>query len=250
MNAPWPEDALTGGVLRPRLVPGSAPDRDVGATPSAERPPYGCRTIAGIPTHYEVLGVAPDAPTQAIRDSYRARARLHHPDRTTDLPDEVAVSMAEINEAYRVLRDPGRRAVYDRTLVARRDQDAAEPERPSGDADVAAEPGRRSGRPSLLSPDGPARFPWKAMLLVAALGSALVLVSAALADPPDEEVPDGILRTDSCVTIEPNGDAREVACTGEGDIVVELLIPTDASCPVGMAPHRDRLGLGVACIVP
>jgi hypothetical protein len=88
------------------------------------------------------------------------------------------------------------------------------------------------------------------MLVVAAVGSVLVLLSAALADAPEEEVPDGILRTDSCVAIEPNGDAREVACTGEDDIVVELLIPTDARCPVGMEPHRDRLGLGVACIVP
>lgn len=156
--------------------------------------------------------------------------------------------MAAINEAYRVLSDPGRRALYDRTLSgggvgappasAGVDDDEPSPVRPPA----------RAGR--LLSPDGPARFPWKAMLLVAAVGSVLVLVSAALADPPEAEVPDGILRTDSCVTIEPNGDAREVACTGEDDIVVELLIPTDARCPVGMEPHRDRLGLGVACIVP
>ena len=88
------------------------------------------------------------------------------------------------------------------------------------------------------------------MLVVAAVGSALVLVSAALSDAPADEVPDGILRTDSCVAIEPNGDAREIACTGEDDIVVELLIPTGARCPSGMVAHRDRLGLGVACIVP
>ena len=88
------------------------------------------------------------------------------------------------------------------------------------------------------------------MLVFAAIGSALVLVSAAMADQPADEVPDGILRANSCVAIEPNGDAREIACTGEDDIVVELLIPTEAQCPVGMEPHRDRLGLGVACIIP
>jgi hypothetical protein len=88
------------------------------------------------------------------------------------------------------------------------------------------------------------------MLVLGLVGSALVLVSAAMADPPEEEVPDGIIRNDSCVVIEPNGDAREVACTGEDDIVVELLIPLDARCPAGMEPHRDRLGLGIACIVP
>jgi hypothetical protein len=221
--------------------------------PSAERAGCTHRTISDIATHYEVLGVAPDAPTQAIRASYRARARLHHPDRV--MPDrgvgEVghdAIGMVEINEAYRVLSDPGRRALYDRTLVAGSvgtvDEDVVPPEDDSEPARRAA----RSGR--LLSPEGPARFPWKPMLVVAAVGSALVLVSAAFADPPGEEVPDGILRTDSCVTIEPNGDAREVACTGEDDVVVELLIPTDAGCPVGMEAHRDRLGLGVACIVP
>lgn len=154
--------------------------------------------------------------------------------------------MAEINEAYRVLSDPGRRAVYDRSLSVPA-PGAAEADHDEADTDVAP-PHSRPRR--VLAPDGPARFPWKPMLLVAAVGSALVLVSAAIADPPGEEVPDGIIRTDSCVTIEPNGDAREVACTGDGDIVVELFIPTEARCPVGMQGHRDRLGLGVACIVP
>jgi molecular chaperone DnaJ len=198
--------------------------------------------------------VAHDAPTQAIRASYRARARLHHPDRSTEA-DQGAVSMAEINEAYRVLSDPGRRAIYDRTIAAGDHRAASAGAASDADDDIDVddepEPDRRAARPGrVLSPDGPARFPWKPMLVVAAVGSALVLVSAALADAPEDEVPDGILRTDSCVVIEPNGDAREVACTGEDDIVVELLIPTDARCPVGMEPHRDRLGLGIACIVP
>jgi molecular chaperone DnaJ len=193
--------------------------------------------------------VAPDAHTQAIRASYRARARLHHPDRRHEAADPDEATMAEINEAYRVLSDPGRRALYDRTLAGGGDHTPDAAEAAGWDADP--EPSHHPARPGrVLSPDGPARFPWKPMLVVAVVGSVLVLVSAALADPPEEEPPDGILRTDSCVTIEPNGDAREVACTGEDDIVVELLIPTDARCPVGMEPHRDRLGLGIACIVP
>ena len=160
--------------------------------------------------------------------------------------------MAEINEAYRVLSDPGRRAIYDRTLSGPLAGAAdANPDADLDEADVDVEPDLRPSRPGrVLAPDGPARFPWKPMLLVAAVGSALVLVSAALADPPGEEVPDGIIRSNSCVAIEPNGDAREVVCTGDGDIVVQLIIPTDARCPVGMQGHRDRLGLGVACIIP
>lgn len=190
--------------------------------------------------------MSPDAPTHTIRSSYRARAQLHHPDRAVTAAGDAA-SMAEINEAYRVLSDPGRRANYDRTLTARPAEGAeAQPE-----AETDVEPHRPPTRPGrVLAPDGPARFPWKPMLVVAVVGSALVLVSAAMADPPGEEVPDGIIRTDSCVVIEPNGDAREVACTGDDDIVVELFVPTDARCPAGMQGHRDRLGLGVACIIP
>ena len=201
----------------------------------------------GIATHYEVLGVAPDAPGHEIRSSYRASARRHHPDRAA--PGDSAVSMSAINEAYRVLSDPGRRAVYDRDLAGAGATTATDlgDVLDRDDPDTEQFPVRG---PNPLTPEGPARYPWKLMLVLAVIGSVLVLVSAALADSPAEEVPDGIIRTDSCVVIEPNGDAREVACTGEDDIVVELLLPTDARCPVGLEPHRDRLGLGIACIVP
>lgn len=229
--------------------PVDAPASRVARDGSSGRLPYADR----IPTHYEVLGVASDATTPDIRASYRARARVHHPDRTVEGVGDV--SMAQINEAYRVLKDPARRALYDRSLATART--AADPTDVTRDhvhdVDEVGEVDPnlvRGARSNPLSPDGPARFPWRSMLVLAVVGSLLVLVSAALADPPAEEVPDGILRTDSCIVIEPNGDAREVACTGEDDIVVELLLPTDARCPVGMEPHRDRLGLGIACIVP
>ena len=32
------------------------------------------------------------------------------------------------------------------------------------------------------------------------------------------------------------------------DTIVELVIPTDATCPVGLGTFRDRLGLGKVCI--
>jgi molecular chaperone DnaJ len=206
----------------------------------------------GIPTHYDVLGVAPDAPAPVIREAYRALARQHHPDRVAaaEGPSPAAPDhgMARINEAYRVLGDPGRRAVYDRSLAG-----GSVPRAGSDDVDRAETAtiiDEAPGRPTALDPSGPARVPWKLMLVAGLVGSVLVLISAALADSPADEVPDGIIRTDSCVTIEPNGDAREVACTGEDDIVVELLLPTEAECPVGLEAHRDRLGLGIACIRP
>lgn len=152
--------------------------------------------------------------------------------------------MSAINEAYRVLGDPGRRALYDRSLAepgaTNVDPDDGEPVTWSAETDHR----------SPLSPAGPARVPWKLMLVTALVGSAVVLIAATFNDPPAEEVPDGILRVGSCVAIEPNGDAREIACTGTDDLVVELVLPTDASCPFPLLEHRDRLGLGLACVAP
>ena len=63
-------------------------------------------------THYEVLGVAPSAPTSEVRRAYVTLARQHHPDIDGGDADE----MRAINDAWATLRDPERRATYDRTL--------------------------------------------------------------------------------------------------------------------------------------
>ena len=156
--------------------------------------------------------------------------------------------MVAINEAYRVLADPGRRAVYDRSLkppaVAVDDRDdLADLE---GDDD-ALQP-LVVHQPNVLSPAGPARFPWKLVTVMALVGSAIVIVSSLFDDPPSTETPDGILRPGSCVAFESNGDAREVPCDGDGDSVVKVLVPLDATCPGDTVGHRDRLGLGIACV--
>jgi hypothetical protein len=151
--------------------------------------------------------------------------------------------MVAINEAYRVLNDPGRRAVYDRSLQA--------PSAPTNDVDLDADldvPPAPPDKPNPLSPAGPARFPWRLAAAAALIGSAVVLISSFLDDPPSEEPPDGVLQPGSCVAFETNGDVREVACTGEDDVVVEVLVPLDGRCPGGTVGHRDRLGLGVACV--
>lgn len=159
--------------------------------------------------------------------------------------------MAAVNEAYRVLSDPGRRLSYDRSLRAdRRPAGPSTPRRPGDERDDDLVDdligfGRRS---SVVDDDGPARVPWKLMAVTAGIGSAVVLFAAAFNDPPSTEVPDGILRTGSCVVIEANSDVREIACTGADDLVVDLVIPTDATCPGGFGTFRDRLGLGKVCI--
>jgi len=67
------------------------------------------------PAHYQVLKVAPDAPVEVIRAAYRALASRHHPDRLGDDP-AASERMQRVNEAYRVLSDPVRRARYDAML--------------------------------------------------------------------------------------------------------------------------------------
>lgn len=59
---------------------------------------------------YEVLGVAFDASTAEIKAAYRRLAIQRHPDRGGS-----AEAMAELNEAYEVLKDPERRQHYNET---------------------------------------------------------------------------------------------------------------------------------------
>ena len=35
---------------------------------------------------------------------------------------------------------------------------------------------------------------------------------------------------------------------GDDDIVVAVLVPLDGVCPTGTVGHRDRQGLGIACV--
>jgi len=62
--------------------------------------------------HYDVLGVTPTAPTSEVRRAYVSLARRHHPDRDGGDAD----TMRAVNDAWSTLRDPDRRATYDRTL--------------------------------------------------------------------------------------------------------------------------------------
>ncbi len=61
---------------------------------------------------YEVLQVHPKAHPLVIQAAFRALASLFHPDR--DPSGGATRRMAELNEAYALVRTPDRREVYDR----------------------------------------------------------------------------------------------------------------------------------------
>lgn len=69
-------------------------------------------------SHYEILGVAPDASLDAVKRAYDQLSLRLHPDRLRPLPDEARANGAalyvQITEAYRTLRDLSARAAYDR----------------------------------------------------------------------------------------------------------------------------------------
>lgn len=62
---------------------------------------------------YAVLGVATDATDEQIQAAYRRGARTHHPDRNPGDADAPR-RFAELGKAVAWLRDPKRRAFYDR----------------------------------------------------------------------------------------------------------------------------------------
>lgn len=62
--------------------------------------------------YYETLGVPRDATQDAIKGAYRKLARKYHPDVSKDANAEPRFK--ELGEAYAVLKDPEKRAAYDR----------------------------------------------------------------------------------------------------------------------------------------
>ncbi|MGC1879094.1 MAG: molecular chaperone DnaJ [Rhabdochlamydiaceae bacterium] len=64
--------------------------------------------------YYEILGVSKDATLEQIRNAYRQAALRHHPDRVPEAEKKAAEEkFKEISEAYAVLSDSKKRALYD-----------------------------------------------------------------------------------------------------------------------------------------
>lgn len=172
----------------------------------------------------EVLGVSPGASRDEIRERYRARARELHPDRSGAAS---SAAMAELNDAYRTLMAGGK-------------------PKPESSSATSATSHSIPNPPA----DAPARFPWRFVAGIAAVGVVGVLISAAVAGPAVDQQPDGVIQSGSCVSLDESGFAREVACVDPAtDLVVRDLVPSEAVCADGTLGNLDRLGLGRVCLV-
>lgn len=150
--------------------------------------------------------------------------------------------MSAVNEAYRVLSDPARRAVYDRSL------DGAAPRSSAAPSGTASHGWSSTPVPPATMP--PARVPWRFLSFFAIGVAAFVFVASLIFEPSPERAPSGVIGAGSCVEVLANNDVREVRCSGDrsSDLVVEALVPYDERCPGGTAPYRDSMGRGNACV--
>jgi len=136
--------------------------------------------------HYAVLGIPANSASAAIREAYRSSMRTCHPDLNQN--EDAAAHARIVNEAYRVLRDPKTRALYDsnRSRIGRASGDRSPP-----NGSFAALSERRQEIHILAPPVGPARAPWLSFLVfvLLAAGGFLGIVSSGKLDPAPVSAP-------------------------------------------------------------
>ena len=136
--------------------------------------------------------------------------------------------------SWRVLSDPGRRALYDASLRTK----SSAPPRPATPTPARPpEPADRGGR-----------FPKWPFVMIFVFAVIFIVTAGALYRPSPPARPDNLLVAGSCVTIQSNRDAVEVDCGASYDAVVVTVVNFDASCPTDTETYRDRQGRGYACV--
>ena len=210
--------------------------------------------------HYEVLGVNSRARPDEVRKAYLELARELHPDRTLGASaadaERAARRMQEVNDAWRVLRDPDARAAYDRALAIRHGQ---RPSRASDRDHVpprhAAEPGEEPDdldTPFTSSPAEPGdvgvsvvrALPWLAVLLI--LGAIFVFTAFAGGGGDDPDRPQQLVGR--CISSGPATAIVAVPCQGPNDGEVVLVANRASHCPDASSsiPMADRF----LCVKP
>jgi hypothetical protein len=217
---------------------------------------------APVPTHYEVLGVAPDADAESIRRAYVAVAKASHPDRRQD-DDEGRRARAEdriraANAAWHVLRDPGRRAEYDRSLRGASSTRSSSA-RATGPAGAGGGTVRRPPPSGVVVPAAHATL-WRyapiVVILVVLVG---LLVVSAYATSTDTSAPsDTLSRTSppevgACVLVAFLSNARvpvPADCGTQGAFRVYSWVDTPRPCPPATESLPFSDGKTTLCLLP
>ena len=190
----------------------------------------------------------PDATPDEVRRAYHRRARELHPDAVGPSSTRGAFTIQDVNEAWRILRDPNRRRAYDRSLRP------TEPPRPSfaddpgwdPDADLDPTPYRHAvADPHDVGIRVVRHLPW--LVLVAVLGLIFVFTAYAGSGDDDGLTEEGDL-LGRCVRIVSADDLEEVPCSGPNDGEVVLIDFEGSGCPSGTTPHTLRAGGRTLCL--
>jgi DnaJ-domain-containing protein 1 len=76
--------------------------------------------------YYQILGVDPNTSQEKIKEAYRYKAFILHPDRLRDLSKSVRHQAEEdfkkVNQAYEVLKDPQKREKYNSEWLRQKDK--------------------------------------------------------------------------------------------------------------------------------
>ena len=170
-------------------------------------------------TLYDVLGVAPDVSAPELRQAYVSLARSLHPDR----PHGDARRMREVNEAWRVLRDPARRHAYDEQLRA-----AAAPPVPPPSVDPMDIPfDAPLAEPGDVGVAIARALPWVAILVVLAAIFLVTAVANRSSGPTEDDL------VDRCVAFGRASKVSAVPCSQEHDGKVVLVVDHASYCPDG-----------------
>lgn len=186
-------------------------------------------------SHYEVLGVTATASSEDIRRAFRRRAQQVHPDRQVR-PEEAdsmrtggsrgrEEAMQQLNEAWRVLGDPGRRRAYDQSLLA-----GATARSP-----LHQSPDDLDDRPFFHAPAEPGdigvwllrSLPW-VVTLVVLVGIFVFTAFASGTDPDDISASDLV---GECVLLERGGVVTTVPCDEPNNGRVDLVAVRSSLCP-------------------
>jgi hypothetical protein len=204
-----------------------------------------------VATHYDVLGVSQNASVEDLRRAYLDLARSLHPDRTLGAAAAEAElasrRMQEVNEAWRVLKEPASRGAYDRAIAAKRRQTRSSTPRHA----AAGEEDEDLDKPFVSAPAQPGdlgvsvvrALPW---LTVTAI-LVIIFVFTAFAGKHGAKTTEDLVG--KCVSSGNVATVNAVPCQGPNDGKVVLVVDRASLCPDG-STSRPVPGNEWLCLEP